>query len=290
MKFLLLSPAARIATIVELALIVKLVLEERIFKKVLVLPTLIPADSSYYFQDLLEGEYKPKPTSGYCASILAKTCTVADELVCQTPATYTYCIRNAFFYGGDCYGSCPQSTFQSSFECQSCSANCKVCTSASACTTCSEGYILNGAGACQTTSCGNGIVEAPETCDDLNQIDGDGCSKYCLIEDGFICTLQQAQGPSICTPICGDGKFFGISGEECDDHNFTPGDGCDSECKIEANWWCEGGSPTTKSVCHCSPKHISNYNSYSNSYMTITFKFSLDISSMVSVSNSTLFL
>ncbi|HLC76243.1 MAG TPA: DUF4215 domain-containing protein [Candidatus Peribacterales bacterium] len=31
-------------------------------------------------------------------------------------------------------------------------------------------------------SCGNGILEAPETCDDGNMIDGDGCSAACLIE------------------------------------------------------------------------------------------------------------
>ena len=32
--------------------------------------------------------------------------------------------------------------------------------------------------------CGNGLLQAPETCDDGNVLDGDGCSSVCLIEGG----------------------------------------------------------------------------------------------------------
>lgn len=35
----------------------------------------------------------------------------------------------------------------------------------------------------QTAFCGNGTAEHPETCDDGNTVDGDGCSHDCLLED-----------------------------------------------------------------------------------------------------------
>ena len=44
--------------------------------------------------------------------------------------------------------------------------------------------------------CDNGIVEAGESCDDGNRIDGDGCSSSCTIETGYNCTTDS---PSICT-------------------------------------------------------------------------------------------
>jgi len=31
--------------------------------------------------------------------------------------------------------------------------------------------------------CGNGVVEPPETCDDGNLVDGDGCSALCQVEN-----------------------------------------------------------------------------------------------------------
>ena len=35
----------------------------------------------------------------------------------------------------------------------------------------------------QTAFCGNGLAEYPETCDDGNTVDGDGCSSTCALED-----------------------------------------------------------------------------------------------------------
>ncbi len=35
--------------------------------------------------------------------------------------------------------------------------------------------------------CGNGLIQAQEACDDGNVTDGDGCSRLCVIEDGFLC-------------------------------------------------------------------------------------------------------
>jgi cysteine-rich repeat protein len=50
------------------------------------------------------------------------------------------------------------------------------------------GTACNGVGACTPPGCGDGIVEAGETCDDGNTIAGDGCSAVCVTEVGFTCT------------------------------------------------------------------------------------------------------
>jgi len=52
--------------------------------------------------------------------------------------------------------------------------------------------------------CGNGVLEAPEECDDSNKRDGDGCNSSCILEIG----------------ICGDGKVEKLLGEQCESATF----------------------------------------------------------------------
>jgi cysteine-rich repeat protein len=66
-------------------------------------------------------------------------------------------------------------------------------------------------------TCGDGLLNGAEACDDGNGESGDGCSEDCAVE---------AAGP-----VCGDGVDTGD--EECDDGNTSPGDGCDEECREE---------------------------------------------------------
>lgn len=77
--------------------------------------------------------------------------------------------------------------------------------------------------------CGDAIVQQflGELCDDGNQLDGDGCSALCEVEDGFTCSVYATASEAIselCTPICGDGLVRGD--EVCDDGNADPEDGC----------------------------------------------------------------
>jgi len=64
------------------------------------------------------------------------------------------------------------------------------------------------------SSCGNGVIDAGEECDDGNTVSGDGCSAACELEVG-----------------CGNGILD--PGEECDDNNIISGDCCSAVCKIE---------------------------------------------------------
>ncbi len=65
---------------------------------------------------------------------------------------------------------------------------------------------------CISANCGNGVLDAGETCDQGagNQANGDGCNSSCQIEAGFTC----AGTPSVCTPNCGNGVLD--AGELCD--------------------------------------------------------------------------
>ena len=80
-------------------------------------------------------------------------------------------------------------------------------------------------------SCGDGVLEGAEECDDGNAADGDGCSSICTIEEG----------------TCGDGLVG--AGEECDDGNTTNGDGCSSSCTIEGSGSCGDGVVDDGETC-----------------------------------------
>lgn len=60
-------------------------------------------------------------------------------------------------------------------------------------------------------------------CDDGNNIDGDGCSSTCEVEDGWICSTYPHDQPSVCFEVCGNGINNGQL--ECDDGNLRWGDG-----------------------------------------------------------------
>ena len=86
--------------------------------------------------------------------------------------------------------------------------------------------------------CGNRIVDPAfgETCDDGNQVPGDGCSPLCQVECCWSCGSCSAGGPCVGTAVCGDGIRNG--GEQCDDGNLVAGDGCAGACAVEDGWYC----------------------------------------------------
>ncbi len=63
--------------------------------------------------------------------------------------------------------------------------------------------------------CQNGRVEAPEECDDGNDVSGDGCEPGCTLKPSVSCSNGVKDAD-----------------EECDDGNRISGDGCESNCKL----------------------------------------------------------
>jgi len=100
---------------------------------------------------------------------------------------------------------------------------------------------------CTLNVCGDGVVKAGvEKCDDGNLVANDGCSPTCFVEgcgDGVVevgeqcdpqvfgtnppVPLETAGCDTDCTfAACYDGTTNATAGEECDDGNVTPNDGC----------------------------------------------------------------
>jgi len=67
-------------------------------------------------------------------------------------------------------------------------------------------------------TCGDGVTEGGEECDDGNVVPCDGCSVNC--------TLQPSN-------VCGDGVYRAECGEQCDDGNAIVGDGCSPSCQLD---------------------------------------------------------
>ena len=95
-------------------------------------------------------------------------------------------------------------------------------------------------------TCGDGVEQPGEPCDDGNTASGDGCSPHCLEEicgDGLLephteaCDDGNTTAGDACAPdctcepeVCGDGLDGCL--EECDDGNTVDGDGCDADCTV----------------------------------------------------------
>lgn len=118
---------------------------------------------------------------------------------------------------------------------------------------------------CTVSYCGDGIINpaAPEACDEGTSPPSGGCSNDCATAfpgwtcltnapcfttcgDGVIAGTESCDdgGESVncnvdCTPAaCGDGLVNANAGENCDDGNTTPGDGCSDTCQREVGWSC----------------------------------------------------
>lgn len=94
-------------------------------------------------------------------------------------------------------------------------------------------------------TCGDGLLEPGEACDDGNTVEGDGCA-WCAIEPGWSC-----EAAADCSPICGDGQLVGAEAQAggCDDANTVAGDGCSDICSVESGWSCGGEPAVCANTC-----------------------------------------
>lgn len=94
-----------------------------------------------------------------------------------------------------------------------------------------------------TLTCGDGVVQSSEQCDDGGTVDGDGCSSSCELEPGWDCYDDGCVAAE-----CGDGILAGD--EACDDGNRLAGDGCNFSCRREPGYVCvTPGAPCRETQC-----------------------------------------
>jgi fibro-slime domain-containing protein len=190
----------------------------------------------------------------------SSTCMVETGFRCPVP-------------GRPCVPICGDSIIEGKETCDDgnttngdgCSSTCQV-EPASTCPTTSSG--APAPGMCTTATCGNGVVEAGESCDcgtslttfpsgctgpnGLFNGDGTGCSKSCTKEPTCrtttgSCTAGTAGTTQACSTSCGNGNVE--AGEDCDDGNQVSGDGCSSTCKTEPGFTCMNVTRPDTSDC-----------------------------------------
>ena len=94
--------------------------------------------------------------------------------------------------------------------------------------------------------CGDGVVTAPESCDDGGTEPGDGCSATCVRDDDFAC--PEPGEPCVRVVTCGNGRIEGH--ETCDDGNTAADDGCATTCQLEPGWTCpQAGAACIAAAC-----------------------------------------
>ena len=110
-----------------------------------------------------------------------------------------------------------------------------------------------------TQSCGNGLADAGEECDDGNIVSLDGCTSTCKLETGWTCTAAAiapaAAAAGVCTTTCGDGIVVDSAmainliaqAETCDDDTLV---GCAATCKADnLGYSCTHSASLAGSVC-----------------------------------------
>ena len=102
-----------------------------------------------------------------------------------------------------------------------------------------------------TSSCGNGLQEAGETCDlfVFNGLEDYGCSDQCRVIPGYECTTRHLQQSFCNKTVCGDGRR--TSDEECDEGAGS--EACHAEwCTIAEGYTCEVPYNATSHCTTCS--------------------------------------
>ena len=132
-------------------------------------------------------------------------------------------------------------------SCDGCSATCSIesgllCGDAIVNAECGEDCDPPVPGRCDAEchripSCGDGIVDPGEECDDANTVDCDACSNHCTFVTG-----------------CGDGTRCGT--EACDDGNAASCDGCSPTCTVEVGARCGDGVVNAACGEECDPPGV----------------------------------
>mgnify|MGYP000884204247 FL=1 len=138
------------------------------------------------------------PYNGVCGcEVDCLTCTgTASNCTTCNPSSQYY----AFFYSNKCVGSCPNGTYNASFNCTNCPVGCSNCTSATVCTVCSSGYYLYNDGC--STNCPAGMFASIGLCSN--------CTSNCSTCTGLAsnctsCVVTYALEGNVCKITCSQG-------------------------------------------------------------------------------------
>lgn len=113
---------------------------------------------------------------------------------------------------------------------------------------CDDGNLMSGDGCSAMCAwearCGDHRVDTGEVCDDGNNVSGDGCRSDCRSNETCGNSIVDLAVGEVCDPpggacamdcrsltTCGNGMMD--AGEQCDDGNTMPWDGCSRECLVE---------------------------------------------------------
>jgi len=113
--------------------------------------------------------------------------------------------------------------------------------------------------------CGDGKVQAPETCDDGNSTPGDGCDGNCKIQANYECPTPGELCEKIPTEpaVCGDGEVEGAEtcdlGEDSAGKSLNDGTaGCLATCKVVDGWTCPGANQACTKDPYCGDSLVSS--------------------------------
>ncbi len=192
-----------------------------------------------------------RPANGVCD--VAETCD-GFGIFCPSDAKSTASCRavaGVCDVAEVCDGAgddCPADAFEpSTLECRGAAGVCDVAESCSgAASECpadarepATTVCRPDAGDCDVEdSCDGATVDCPS---DALEADGTSCS------DANTCTLDDMCVAGVCTGdsmLCGDGTLQDGCGEQCDDTNLDPGDGCSPTCQVEPGLGCTAGPLT----------------------------------------------
>ncbi|MDA3863032.1 MAG: DUF4215 domain-containing protein, partial [Deltaproteobacteria bacterium] len=119
-----------------------------------------------------------------------------------------------------------------------CSASCAVET----------GWNCIGEPSVCNTVCGDGILIVGHEACDPPEFGGETCIDHGFATEGTLLCENNCQtiSDASCSSICGNGQVE--PGEDCDDSNSDPDDGCAS-CSISTGWYCSGEPSNCMTNC-----------------------------------------
>jgi len=164
-------------------------------------PTQTTSSGGYQFATLGDGSVTLTPTSPYCQPVryrlpagweVAPNNAVSQSVI-SSNAWQSACVATAdgvsslTSFGRGSIGTCPTdgAVVQTSDGCYNANQ-------------CGVRILIRKA---NTPACGNGVLEAPEQCDDGNTLNGDGCNSTCKFEPSTDWSCDTSATPTICYPV-----------------------------------------------------------------------------------------